>query len=92
METEKGKTVKIMKEKRQVSPQVTENLKQYTRIKKNILEALKDEELTVNQLTEKLNLPKAETLYYLMSLIKYGFVQVGSVDDMDEYFTYKIKK
>jgi hypothetical protein len=26
-----------------------------------------------------------------MSLIKFGFASAGTVDDMDEYFTYKLK-
>lgn len=91
METIKGKTAKILKEKHQVPQQVTENLKHYTRIKKSILDALKEEEQTIDQLAKKLNISKPEVLFYLMTLIKYGFVQVGTMDDMDEYFTYKIK-
>ena len=31
-------------------------------------------------------------LYYLMTLVKYGSVKVGEIDDMDEYFTYKLNK
>jgi len=27
-----------------------------------------------------------------MSLVKYGFVKTGEVDDMDEYYTYKLNK
>jgi predicted transcriptional regulator len=92
MEIEKGKTARYLKEKREVSSAVTDNLKQFNQIKKNILEALKEEDLTVDQLTLKLNRPKHEVLYYLMSLIKYGFVTAGVVDDRDEYFSYKIKK
>jgi len=92
MEIEKGKTVKYLKEKRKVSPAVIEDLKKFTKIKKGILDALKEEDLTVDQLSKKLGMPKHETLYYLMSLIKYGFVQIGDIDDMDEFFSYKIKK
>jgi hypothetical protein len=27
-----------------------------------------------------------------MSLVKFGFVQTAAIDDMDEYFSYKLKK
>jgi hypothetical protein len=37
-------------------------------------------------------MPANEVVYYLMSLVKYGFVQTGAVDDMDAYFSYKLKK
>ncbi|MCX6236129.1 MAG: hypothetical protein NTX93_01415 [Bacteroidia bacterium] len=92
MEIEKGKTFKILKEKREVSLEAKDNLKQFSRIKKSILDALKESDLTIEQITQKLDLPKYEVVFYLMSLVKYGFVQTGEVDDMDEYFTYKIKK
>lgn len=92
MEIEKGKTFKYLKEKREVSQQAKDQLKEFNRIKKSILEALKEGELTIMQLSEKLNMPRPEVVYYLMSLVKYGFVATGEVDDMDEYFTYKIKQ
>jgi len=92
MEIEKGKTHRYLREKREIPEAVKENLKNFNRIKKSILEALKEEELTIDQLTQKLSLPKHEVVFYLMTLIKYGSVQTGSIDDMDEYYTYKLKK
>ncbi len=92
MEIEKGKTYKYMREKREVSQAVKENLKHFNKIKKSILEALQESDLTIDQLTKKLNMPKDEVVYYVMSLVKYGFVQTGQIDDMDEYFNYKLKK
>ncbi|HAH60143.1 MAG: ArsR family transcriptional regulator [Lentimicrobiaceae bacterium] len=92
MEIEKGKTFKYLKEKREVSQQAKDQLKEFNRMKKSILEALKEGELTIIALSEKLNMPEPEVVYYLMSLVKYGFVATGEVDDMDEYFTYKIKQ
>ncbi|OFX68401.1 MAG: hypothetical protein A2X12_10060 [Bacteroidetes bacterium GWE2_29_8] len=92
MEVEKGKTAKYLRDKREVSQDLKDNLKIFNKIKKEILEALKEGDLTIDQLTQKLNIPKHEVVYYLMSLIKYGFVQTGEVDDMDEYFSYKLKK
>ena len=92
MEAEKGKTYKYLREKREVSEAAKENLKNFTRVKKSILEALKEGDMTIDQLTLKLNMPKSEGVYFLMTLIKYGFVQTGAIDDMDEYFSYKLKQ
>ena len=92
MEIEKGKTAKYLKAKRPVPKEVTEHLKYFTKIKKSIMTALKEGDKTVPQLAEKLKIPKDEVMYQLMSLLKYGFVETGEIDDMDEYFSYKIKK
>jgi len=92
MEIEKGKTYKYLREKREVSQVAKDNLNQFIKIKKSILDALQESDLTIEQLTQKLNMPANEVVYYLMSLVKYGFVQTGAVDDMDAYFSYKLKK
>jgi predicted transcriptional regulator len=92
MEIEKGKTYKYLREKSEVSQAAKDKMKQFSKIKKIILDSLKDGELTIDQLTQKVDLPKDEVVFYLMSLIKYGSVQTGSLDDMDEYFTYKLKQ
>ncbi len=92
MEVEKGKTFKYLREKREVSQAAKDNLKQFIKIKNAILLALREGEMTVKELTEKLQMPQYEVVYYLMTLVKYGFVQTGTIDDMDEYFTYKLKK
>ncbi len=92
MSTEKIMTVKILRETRKVSDEVKENLKQFNKDKKSILEALGQEEKTIAQLSAATGMPKDKTMFILMSLIKFGFASAGSVDDMDEYFTYKLKK
>jgi len=93
MEVEKGKTAKYLREKLGGAPeQAKENLKAFNRIKKLMLEALAEEDLTVKQMTEKLAMPADEVFFFLLSLVKYGFVKVGEIDDMDEYYTYKLNK
>jgi len=92
MDIEKGKTFKYLREKRGISEEAKENQKNFTRIKKSILDALRENDMTIDQLTLKLDMPKHEVVFYLMTLIKYGFVQTGAIDDMDEYFSYKLKK
>lgn len=90
MEIEKGKTAKYLREKRGGIPeQAKENLKEFNGIKKRMLDALAEGDLTVAQMSEKLEMPTHEVVYYLMSLVKYGLVKTGDIDDMDEYYTYK---
>ena len=91
MEIEKGKTAKYLREKRPVPREVTEHLKYFTKTKKVLINTLKEGEKTVPQLAEALNMPADEVMFHLMSLLKYGFVETGRMDDMDEYFYYKIK-
>jgi predicted transcriptional regulator len=91
MEVEKGKTFKYLKDKREVSSEVIENLKYFNKMKKMIIGALTESKMTIPQLTKKINMPESEVVYYLMTLVKYGYVQTAEVDDMDEYFYYKIK-
>lgn len=92
MEIEKGKTFKYLRDKQGVPQAAKDKLKEFNRIKKLMLEALKEGDLTIEQMTEKVNMPRPDVVYYLMSLVKYGFVQTGEVDDMDEYFSYKLKQ
>lgn len=89
---EKGKTAKYLREKQGVSEHVKENLKAFNQIKRKISEALAEDELTVAQISEKIGMSRPDTLYHLMSLVKFGLVKVGQIDDMDEYFTYKLNK
>jgi DNA-directed RNA polymerase specialized sigma subunit len=92
MEAERGKTFKYLREKREVSQEVKDNLKRFNQIKKTILDSLKEGDLTIDQLTQKLNIQKDEVVFYLMSLVKYGYIHTGAIDDMDEYFSYKLNK
>jgi hypothetical protein len=93
MEVEIGKTAKYLREKLGGIPeQAKENLKEFNAVKKKMLEALKEEDLTIKQMAAKINMPTDEVVYYLLSLVKYGFVKTGEIDDMDEYFTYKLNK
>jgi DNA-binding IclR family transcriptional regulator len=48
-------------------------------------------EKTIAQLSEATGMSREKTMFLLMSLIKFGFASAGTVDDMDEYFTYKLK-
>ena len=92
MKAEVGKTAKYLRDKQGVPEKAKEELKEYNRVKKALTGALQEEELTIAQLSEKLQMDKSEVMYYLMSLVKYGIVAIGEIDDMDEYYTYKLVK
>jgi len=93
METiEKGKTAKYLRDKQGVSEQAKDNLKEFNRIKKTLLTALAEKEMTIKELSEATQMPQADVMFYVASLVKYGLAEVGAIDDMDEYYTYKIKQ
>ena len=87
-----GKTIDIIKKKRKVSDSVKENMKAFNRIKRQILKSLETEEKTVPQIAKEINLPLDVVTYHLMTLQKYGKIEAGEVDDMDEFYFYKLKK
>lgn len=90
MET-KQRTIDIIKQKRTVAESVIEGRKKYNGFKKAIKDALKDEPKTIPQIAAAINMPVHETTYYLMAMQKFGDVVVDSIDDMDEYYFYKLK-
>jgi len=93
METiEKGKTAKYLRDKQGIPQQAKDNLKEFNRIKKTLLAALAEKDMTIKELSETTRMSSADVMFYVMSLVKYGLVAVGEIDDMDEYYTYKIKQ
>ena len=66
--------------------------KEYNRIKKLILKSLESEAKTIPQIAGETELPPDVVTFYLMTLRKYGSIETGEIDDMDEYFSYKLKK
>ncbi len=92
MEAEIGKTAKYLRDKQGIPEKAKENLKEFVRIKKALIDALKNGEMTIPQLSEKLSMSKEDVTFYLMTLVKYGDLAVGEIDDNDEYFTYKLNK
>ena len=92
MQEKKRETFRVKRESYVVPQQVKDQLKTYNAIKKNIIEAIGDEELNIPQIAEKINMNKADTLYYVMSLLKFNIIQTVGLDDMDEFYSYKIKR
>lgn len=86
------KTIDIIKKTRTVSDGLKAKRKEFTDIKKLILKSLEPGPKTIPQIAEETNLAPDVVLYYLMTLRKYGEIETGEIDDLDEYFTYKLKE
>lgn len=86
------KTIDLIKEKRSVSNELKERVKAMARINRIILTALKSSEKTIPEIAEETKLEPQMVTYHLMTLLKYGKIEAGEIDDMDEYYYYKLKK
>jgi predicted transcriptional regulator len=87
-----GKTIDIIKKKREVPQEVKDNIKAFTKIKKMILKTLETEPKSVPQIAKEIDLAQDIVTYHLMTLQKFGSIEVDDIDDMDEYYLYKLKK
>jgi len=86
-----ARTVDKIKKQRKATEMAKEKLKEFNRMKKAIINALKQGPMTIPQIAEKINQPAHKVLFYLMTMYKFGMVEVDSIDDMDEYFFYRLK-
>ena len=86
------KTIDVMKEKRTVSPEVKERIKAFNKLKKLILKSLESGEKTIPEIAKEIELDSDLVTYNLMTLLKYGFIEAGEIDDDDEYYYYKLKE
>lgn len=87
-----GKTIDIIKNSREISESLKVKMKEDNKIKRSILKTLEEEDKTIPQIAQEIGLPSDVVTYYLMTLQKFGKIEAGDVDDMDEYFYYKLKK
>ncbi len=81
-----------MKEKRSVPDSVKEKIKTFNRLKKQILAVLESGQKTIPEIVSETGLEVDVVTYNLMTLLKYGHVVVGDLDDDDEYYYYELKK
>lgn len=86
------KTIDTIKEKREVSEELKSRVKEFGKINRTILTALKEKDKTIPQIAEETKLEPHRVTYHLMTLLKYGKIVAGDVDDMDEYYYYKLNK
>jgi Fic family protein len=85
------KTIDKIKEERKVPEALKEKVKQSGKINREILKSLKEEPRTIPQVAEITGLDKHLVTYHLMTLLKYGKLETDDIDDMDEYYYYKVK-
>jgi len=86
------KTIDKIKEKRSVSEELKSRVKEFGKINREILSALKEKDKTIPQIAEETKIEPHVVTYHLMTLIKYGKIEAGDIDDMDEYYYYKLNK
>jgi len=80
-----------MKAKRKVSQRVKDNIKAFNKLKKKILKTLEEGEKTIPEIAKEMEDDIDAITYNLMTLLKYGFIEAGDIDDDDEYYYYKLK-
>jgi len=84
------KTIDIIKQKRTVPEELKARVKEVNKVKRAIKNALKEKPKTIPQLAQETELPQDTITYYLMTMRKFGELETDEIDDMDEYFTYKL--
>ena len=84
-------TFKILRETREVPAHVKEGMKAYNKIKREIKKALKEGEKNIKAIAEATGLAPDVVTYNLMTMLKYGDVVAGEIDEDEEYFFYKLK-
>ncbi|MBU0488644.1 MAG: hypothetical protein KKA07_14655 [Bacteroidetes bacterium] len=87
-----GKTIDIIKEKRSVSEEVKGRIKSFNRLKKMILKSLETGGKTIPEIAKETNEETHVITYHLMTLIRYGSIVTGELDDNDEYYSYEFKQ
>lgn len=92
MEEVKSKTIDVIKQKRSVSAEQKQRLKECNQVKKLVFKSLESEAKTIPQIAAETELPLDVVTFFVMTLRKYGNIEAGEIDDMDEYFFYKLKK
>ena len=85
------KTIDIIKQKRTVSPGVRDNIKVFNKLKKEIFKVLKDGQKTIPEIAHEINASSDTITFNLMTCLKFGTIEVGDMDDNDEYYYYKLK-
>ena len=76
---------------RGISEKARERSKSFKEYRKLIHKALESEPKSIPQIAAEINLPLHVVTYHLMTCRKYGQIEVESVDEMDEYFLYRLK-
>ena len=86
--SEKISTVREMKKSRKVPEEVKERVKEYVRIRKEILKVLEKGGATIPEIAASASLSPETVVFHLMTMRKFNEIKVEGQDDMDEYYFY----
>lgn len=92
MESKKHSTQPMKKENGLQSKDVKARVKEFAGIRRAIKKALESDEKTIPQIAEETGMPPAAVTYYLMTMLKYGDVSAGEMDEDDAYYFYRLKR
>jgi len=85
------KTIDQIKKNREITPALKEKSKTFNTIKRKIMKCLKTGPKTILEISVETGIKTDVIMYYLMSLRKFGKIESGDPDDLDEYFYYSLK-
>ena len=88
MKTDKKKTIDVIKERRIVPEALMKKRKDYNDVRKSIKRVLSDGPKTIPQIADETGIASSVITYTLMTCRRYGEIETGELDDMDEYFSY----
>jgi len=71
---------------------VKARVKAFAGSKRAIKKALQEGEKTIPEIAGETGMSPAEVTYYLMTMLKYGDVAAGDMDDDDEYYFYRLAR
>jgi predicted transcriptional regulator len=91
MSERKTLTVDILKKKVVVKKELLDKVKEDTKIRTAILNAMKDGPKTIPEISKLTGLPTPLVTWWVMSLRKYGAV-VEEGEPSEDYYKYKLKE
>ena len=88
----KERTVDYLKKIHVVPDEIKAKTKEFAKMKRTILKTLESEHKTIPQIAEETNIAIDIITKNLMTLIKYGNIKAGEMDEMEEYYFYELLK
>jgi predicted transcriptional regulator len=86
------KTIDLIKQKRSVPDALRKRRKEFDEIKKAIKKALKEGPKTIPEISKITGIDPQAITFNLMTLRKFNVLEPGDIDDMDEYYYYRLIK
>jgi len=73
------------------SKELTELVKEISRVRTKIMNALRDGSKTIPEISEEIGMEKSLTAWYVLTFVRYGILEPESRTD-EGYYKYRIKK